>query len=99
MQTINSAAQCSSSNSSSNSSSSSNKSSSSGNSNNSSSTSTSYNTTPPSCDAAQAGGTRHAVFFPTPASVAVRVALATELEVGLSIWELGQGLDSFMDLL
>jgi hypothetical protein len=87
------------SNSSSNKSNSSNKSSSGGNSNNSSSASTSYTTTPPSCDAAQAGGTRHAVFFPTPASVAARVALATELGVGLSIWELGQGLGSFMDLL
>ena len=39
------------------------------------------------------------VLFPSPASLALRVALAAELGAGLSIWELGQGLDSFMDVL
>jgi chitinase domain-containing protein 1 len=39
------------------------------------------------------------LYFPTPASLAARVALAREWGVGLSIWELGQGMEAFFDLL
>jgi spore germination protein YaaH len=44
-------------------------------------------------------GVRHSVYSPTPAALAARVQLAEQLGVGLSIWELGQGMDVFMDLL
>jgi chitinase domain-containing protein 1 len=42
---------------------------------------------------------RHEVWYPTPAMLAARAALAQRHGVGLSIWELGQGLDCFFDLL
>lgn len=47
----------------------------------------------------QAGGVKHAVFFPTPASLELRVQAAAAAGVGLAIWELGQGMDSFLDVL
>lgn len=47
----------------------------------------------------QENGMRHTVYYPTPAALAARIQLAEQLGVGLSIWELGQGMDSFLDLL
>lgn len=54
---------------------------------------------PPPLQTAQEGGKRRRLYFPTPASLAARVALAREWGVGLSIWELGQGMEAFFDLL
>lgn len=45
------------------------------------------------------GGQQHRVWFPSPTSVLMRLQLAASQGSGVAIWELGQGLDYFMDLL
>lgn len=45
------------------------------------------------------GGAVRTVYFPTPASVQRRLDLAASLGTGVGFWEVGQGLESFYDLL
>lgn len=41
----------------------------------------------------------HIAYVPTQAFLEARAALAAELGVGIAIWEIGQGLDHFFDVL
>ena len=43
-------------------------------------------------------GTSHSVYYPSLLFLKERIDLAKKLHCGISIWELGQGLDYFMDL-
>lgn len=44
-------------------------------------------------------GAEHTVFFPSLRHLHERIQMARDLGLGLSIWELGQGLPAFFDLL
>ncbi|CAI7793408.1 unnamed protein product [Closterium sp. NIES-53] len=49
--------------------------------------------------AARPSGIRRAAFFPSLISLALRMREASAWGAGLSVWEIGQGLDYFFDLL
>ncbi|KAH6813219.1 Glycosyl hydrolase superfamily protein [Perilla frutescens var. frutescens] len=42
---------------------------------------------------------KHVVFYPSPMSIATRLQEALSWDAGISIWEIGQGLEYFFDIL
>nr|CDS26995.1 Glycoside hydrolase chitinase domain containing protein 1 [Hymenolepis microstoma] len=42
-------------------------------------------------------GNEHSLYFPTIYSIAKRVAMVEDMGTGLSVWEIGQGFESFYD--
>lgn len=42
---------------------------------------------------------KHVVFYPSPMSIAERLQEALSWGAGISIWEIGQGLEYFFDIL
>ncbi|GFH17462.1 chitinase domain-containing protein 1, partial [Haematococcus lacustris] len=47
----------------------------------------------------QAKGVVHEVYFPTPRAMEERLELVAKAGGGVAIWELGQGVERFFDLL
>ena len=46
-----------------------------------------------------ADGARHSVYYPSLKGLAERLGMLRGLGVGVALWEIGQGLDYFFDLL